>query len=467
MKKLLFTFAFLLFTFYLFAQADLGLPVATGKGGAANGIVKDWECIGINPANLGWENNYRFSISPLIFGISIQSKALDYATIKQAALDPNKKFTKEEKQNYVTLFSKDDGLNLQSNINWLAFSFAIPKVGGFALNLRDRSFGHISLNPNASDVLFNGTSAKIFKDTSTYTKLMSEIFDGTRISFMDYRELNLSYGRKLFGIGGTKDSSAVSVYGGFGFKYLWGMANFEMIAENGKLNRHSSMSSKFGIDYRNMKNFTPENSTGMFDAVGSGTAWDFGAGIGIRKMKITFSATDIGKINWGHNVLVAVDIPMPDTSKMNYSGIESWNILEQVNKMFNDSGIVQFKSGSDYETELSSKLRIGAGYQFSKWIVVGADMIMPMNDNPTNLSKAYYALGTEIGLASNFKFSFGFTGNSQYKFAMPFGVTIGRFAKIFEIRVATNDILTHITKGAEPNISIALSLFRFNLEPKK
>lgn len=86
-------------TSYLsFSQIDMGLPVATGKGGAANGIVKDWECIGINPANLGWENNYKFSISAVIFGISAQSKALDYNQMKNAILHPGDTFSKADKK---------------------------------------------------------------------------------------------------------------------------------------------------------------------------------------------------------------------------------------------------------------------------------------------------------------------------------------------------------------------------------
>ena len=84
-----------------------------------------------------------------------------------------------------------------------------------------------------------------------------------------------------------------------------------------------------------------------------------------------------------------------------------------------------------------------------------------------NLKHAYFALGTEIELASNLKFSFGVAGNSTYKFSIPFGVTLARFFKICELRLATNDILTYISPGANPNISLAFSLFRFNVEGKK
>jgi len=461
-----------LFPFFLFSQIDMGLPVATGKGGAANGIVKDWECIGINPANLGWENNYKFSISAMIFGISVQSKALDYGQLKEAITNSEQTFDSTAKRNFAELFTTQDGLNLQSNIDWLTFSFAIPKVGGFAMNIRDRSFAHVTLNENAADILFNGMDAAIFQPSNwnqldSIDKIISHVFDGSKISYLHYRELNLAYGAKLFGIGGTKDSSAVSFYGGVGFKYLWGLGNFEMIAEKGVLTGRSALSSKYGVDYGNIQNFTPETSSGIFPSVGGGTAFDLGLGVGIGKMKITFSAVDMGKIKWNKNVLVAVDTLMPDTSQFNFGGINSWNMAEQANQMFNDSGLIEFKPGPAYSTDILSKFRIGVGYQFTKRIVAGADMVLPMSDNPANLEKAFFAVGTEIGLANNFFVSMGFSGNANYGFSIPFGITLGRFAKILEVRVATNDILTYFTHGRNPNVSLAFSLFRFNAATKK
>lgn len=447
----------------------MGLPVATGKGGAANGIVKDWECIGINPANLGWENNYKFSISTMIVGISAQSRALDYNQLKNAIIHPKDTFSKDDKKVFAELFTDKDGLNLQSNLNWLTFSFVIPKVGGFAMNVRDRSFGHIRLNKYAADILFNGTDASIFDSTAFWLqpdpqKTISTVFSGSKIGYLHYREMNFAYGTKILGIGGTKDSSAISVYGGIGFKYLWGMGDFEMSADNGVLTGHSALSSKYGIE---VKDFNPENTSGLFPSAGAGTAFDLGMGVGIGKMKITLSVVDMGKIRWDKNVLVAQDTVLPDTSQFNFQGINSWDMTQYANTMFNDSGMVEFKPGNPYSTVLPSKLRFGIGYQISKRMVVGADMVMPMSDNPTNLETAFFAVGTEIGLASNFLFSVGISGNSNYGFSLPFGITLGRFAKILEVRVATNDLLTYFSHGRNPNISLAFSLFRFNADTKK
>ncbi len=446
----------------------MGLPSATGKGGAANGVLYDWECIGINPSNLGWEKNHKFSISAMIFGISAQSKALDYGQLKKAIIHPTDSFSSADKKVFADLFTDKDGLNLQSNINWLTFSFAIPKVGGFAMNVRDRTFGRVRLNKNAADILFLGIDAPIFDNpVALMNDSISKILGGSKIGYLHYREMNFAYGTKIIGFGGTKDSSKVSVYGGIGFKYLWGMGNFEMIADNGVLTGRSAFTSKYGINYENIENFTPENTSGLFPSAGNGTAFDVGMGIGIGKMKITFSAVDMGKITWNKNVLVAQDALLPDTSQFNFAGINSWDMTQQTSNMFNDSGIVKFNPGKSYETQLPSKLRFGIGFQFTKRIVAGADVVMPLSDNPTNLQEAFYAVGTEMELASNFKIAFGFSGNPTYGFSLPLGVTLGHFLKIMEVSIATNDILTYFSHGSNPNISLSLSLFRFNVDKKK
>lgn len=468
MKKIFFTSAVCLFTSAAFSQVDLGLPSATGKGGAATGILYDWECIGINPANLGWENNHRLSISTMIFGISAQSAALDYTQLKNAIMNPDEKFTAADKQNYAAAFSQAEGLNLQSNMNWFTFSFRVPKVGGFAMNLRDRTAGHIKLNKNAAEILFMGDQAPIFKDTAFWLqpnpeKTVGKVYEGSEVGYMHYRELNLSYGAKLFGIGGTKDSSKVSVYGGVGFKYLWGMGNFEMEASNGVFTGHSALSSKYGIDYGTVNNFSPDKSA---STAGSGSAFDIGAGVRIGKIQIALSAVDMGKITWDKNVLVVNDTILDST--LVTQGLNSWNVTGQASQMFSaDSGMMEFKPGPAYETQMLSKFRLGVGFQISKRMVAGADLVLPMSDNPSNLAGAFFAAGTEIYLADNFAFSIGFAGNSTYKFAMPFSVTFGRFFKICELRIATNDILTYLSPGAGPNLSLSLSLFRFNLDAKK
>ena len=462
MKNLFVSVVYCLLSTLLFAQVDMGLPSVTGKGGAANGVSKDWECIGINPSNLGWKKNHDFSMSFLLGGLSVQSRALDYKQLENAITHPSDTFSKADKKLFADLFTCQDGLNMQTNLVWLTFSFKVPKAGAFAVNVRDRTFGHVTLSKNSADVLFNGMNAAIFKDTLNFIKNISTLFDSTRIGYMRYREMNFAWGTKLFGIGGTPDSSAVSFYGGLGFKYIWGLGNFETIVENGVLTGHSSLSSKSGVNYGTIKNFNPEET----GSAGNGTAFDLGMGIGIGKVKFTLSAVDMGKITWDKNVLVADDTLLPKPSQFNFAGINSWNMAEQGSHLFNDSGIVHFKPGAAYSTPLLSKFRLGMGVEFSRRFVMGADLVLPMSDNPSNLENAFFAFGMEIELATNLAVSIGVAGNSNYGGSMPFGLKLGHFFKIMEVRVATNDLLTYISPGKNPNISLAMSLFCFNYDKK-
>lgn len=462
MKQLWLTFVLLFCSSYLFSQIDLGLPAATGKGGVANGILYDWECIGINPSNLGWEQNHSFSLTAGIFGISAQSAALNFKQLKAAILSPGDTFSLADKKQFASLFTNKDGINLQSNLTWLAFSFSIPKLGGFAVNLRERTFAHVRLNENAADMLFLGKEAPIFKTPLSYTKNISSIIDGSIASYMHYRELNVAYGTKLLGLGGKGDSSIVSVYGGIGLKYLWGLGNFEVSMDNGAFIGHSSLSSKYGVNYGNVKNFNPESTAGVFPSVGNGTAIDLGIGIKIKKMKITVSAIDLGHITWSKNVLEARDTLLPDTSKFKFGGINSWDMVSHANQLFTDNGLIKFKPGSSYSTPLPSRIRMGIGYQFTKRFLAGADVVLPINNNNANLNNPYVAVGTQTTLASNFIFSIGLAGNSTYGLSIPCGVTLGHFFKILEVSVATNDILTYIAPGNNPNISLAVGVIRIN-----
>ncbi|MFI5164804.1 MAG: DUF5723 family protein, partial [Bacteroidia bacterium] len=468
MKKLLLTFNLFLLSSLLFAQADLGLPSATGKGGVANGVAKDWECIGVNPANLGWESNHKFSISAVIIGISIQSSALNYSQLMNAYLHKSDGFSASEQRNFANTFTDKDGLKLQGNSDWFTFSLTFPKIGGFAMNVRDRLFATVHLNQNAADILFLGSNAPIFQTPSGYTQNMSTILNGTNVSYMHYREVNFDYGVKVLGIGGTKDSSAISIYAGIGFKYLWGLGNMNLSAENGQLTGNAAFSNSYGIDYGTIPSFTAQSATGIFPSVGTGSALDLGFGIGIgTKMKITFSATDIGQITWNKNTLTTQDALLPDTSKLNFHGINSFNIPKQASALLSDSGIVKVKQGTSYTTVLPSLYRMGIGYQFTKRFLMGADIVMPLNNHPENLQNAYYAVGAQVELAKNLILSFGLAGNSDYGLSIPLGVTLKHVFKIMEVGLATNNILPYITHENSPNISFARSFLRFDLDRKK
>src|SRR5665213_568436 len=137
MKKFLVLFG-IAASLQLTAQIDLGIPASTGKGGVATAMMRNWEAIGVNPSNLGWNDNYKFSMTVLNVGLAAQSSALDFSSLKHAMLHPNDTFSVADKQNYSKLFTNPDGFNMTGDINWIATSVYFPKIGGLAFNVRDR-----------------------------------------------------------------------------------------------------------------------------------------------------------------------------------------------------------------------------------------------------------------------------------------------------------------------------------------
>lgn len=466
MRKTLTLFAAVL-TLSAAAQIDLGLQPAMGKGGASTAILRNWEAIGINPANLGWKENYLFSAGIFNFGISAGSKALDAEQLRHALQNPEDTFTTADKQKYAAIFTTPDGLNLQGNVTYGAISFATPKLGGIAVNLRDRAYAHIGLNHNAADILFNGQHAALFQDSTTYTKSIGEILDSTNVSFMAYRELNIAYGRKLLGFGedaedGEKESA---LYGGVGFKMIWGMAHCDARAENKVLNGHASISTAYGVNYGAVQNFNPQQTDQLFNSVGSGMGIDAGLSLMLKqKFRFGLAITDIGSIKWGNNLLIATDTTMTPLDTTN-NGINSFNLASQGEFAFANNGIFNYGPGPDYKTSLPTRFRLGAGVKLER-LEIAADAVFPVNDQSVNLSAPYFALGAEYNFLGYVKLSAGVSGNADWGLSVPVGVNVG-IGGVVETGVATGDLLSLFGSSENPNLSVGFFVLRVNIKKPK
>ncbi len=465
--KIILLFLSLVLTAPVYAQIDMGVPSATGRGGSATAVAKNWEALGINPSNLGWNSNYKFSMSIGSFGITAQSRALDFPTLKNAFLHPSDTFTTAEKQNYADLFTNPEGFNMTANVTWIAASLYLPKLGGLAFNVRDRAYSHVGLNHNAADILFNGRNADIYQDSSVYSKNISTVFDGCNMTYLHFREANLAYGRRVakYGTEDADGNPAIQVFAGAGIKFIWGLANMNAKIENGAITGQSSFSTNYGINYGNIQNFTPEKTTSIFNNVGTGVGFDFGGSV-ILKNKFRFAAavTDIGTISWTNNVLIASDTTMPHLDSTN-NGMNSWQMGDQAGFLFNDNGFMNYTAGNDYKSSLPTRLRLGFGMSIGKRIDLGADLVIPMNKTLYNLSNPFIAVGADIKIVEVLKVNFGVSGSADLGWNLPLGLTLGPLGP-FELGIATGDILTFIDKSRNPNISICMGFLRLNIGDK-
>lgn len=461
--KQLFTTFLLVCTFAANAQIDMGVPAAAGKGGTATAMIGNYECIGINPSNLGWRDNYKFSFTIANVGLAAQSRALDFPTLRNALVHPNDTFSMAQKDAYAAQFATPEGFNFNANINWFAASIYFPKFGGLAINIRDRAFAHVTLSQTAADILFKGVNSSIYLDSTAYGQNMSSVLDGTSMTMLHYRELNLTYGRKLFGLGTKTESGEqpIEFFGGVGFKMLWGLGNMDVKIGDGSLFGHTSLTTTYNVDYGDIKNFTAEKSASMFNSVGSGTAIDFGfSAIINEKIRAAISFTDIGSIKWAENTLLASDTLMPSLDSTS-TGFDSWNMSQQASFFIGD--FMKYESGAGYSTPLPGRMRLGYGMKLGERVNVGMDVVVPLNKSLYNIQSPYIAVGGEIKIAEILRFHVGFAGNKEIGWNVPAGITLGPLG-FLEIGLATGDVLTYFAKTDNPNMSFALGVIRFNFK---
>lgn len=447
------------------AQIDMGVPAAAGKGGTATAMIGNYEAIGINPSNLGWRDGYKFSFTVANVGLSAQSRAIDFPTLKNAFLHPQDTFTQAQKDDFALRFATPDGFNFNANVNWFAASIYFPKFGGLAINIRDRAFAHVTLSQTTADIMFNGVNAPQYQDSSYYNQAMSEFLDGTRLTVLHYREVNIAYGRKLFGFGTKEEDGTqpIEFFGGIGFKLIWGLGNIDVKIDDGILVGHSSMSTKYEINYGDIQNFTPQKSAQLFNSVGSGNAIDFGFSAVINeKHTAAFSITDMGKITWNENLLQANDTIMPTLDSTN-TGFNSWDLNSQASFFMGD--FFSYDPGQSYVVNLPGKMRVGYSMKVNENIKIGFDAVVPLNQTLYNIQSPYIAVGGEIKIGSVIRMHAGFAGNKEIGWNVPVGLTLGPLG-FFELGLATGDVLTYFAKSDNPNMSFAMGVVRFNFGEK-
>ena len=179
-KVLLAATALLAGHFTAFAQSESSSYSVVSRGGVQNTFVHDFQAIGINPANLGRSSSL-VSFSVAEFGGFYSSQAFTRKTLKNAIkLTSDTGIGMEERMELARAFTSDNVLNLGADVNTLAISVSVPKIGGFAVSNRQRMLGHVGFNKNFSELLFLGQDASMFSEEEPdETLFVSEIFDGS------------------------------------------------------------------------------------------------------------------------------------------------------------------------------------------------------------------------------------------------------------------------------------------------
>ncbi len=463
----------LIAVFFLFSTAYYNLQGQTLSGaftvtgaGYSTAVVTDYQCVGLNPANLGWKRNNHFV--NVGFGeadISIYSEPLKRSFVNDL-FSSDKTFTKEERDQAVANFTGTK-LQFEGSISGFGMSFQDEKIGGFGFTVKERFVWDSQLNEESADILFRGYHSTYFDSLSvdpvtgdttgwaTTAKTVEDLFEGTHLDMLWFREYNFSYGRAIL----NKDN--FSLYGGIGIKYIKGYSVFNYSYTGGQIRAYSALNPVLGVDYDEPSPSKINND--QYQSVGSGFGFDIGvSALIMKKIRIALAVTDIGSIKWDGNVYEGENALLTDIET---AGIENYNIFDlQDNVALDNLKWGGWEGLENRTTKLPLNFRAGGAFLLNKKFEFGTEFYVPMNETPGAYDKVVFGIGTRITPIKWFRASVGMVTGGETGTNIPMGLTVMPFNNdsfTWEVGIAVRDITTYF-KQDKPTVSFALGLLRFS-----
>lgn len=465
----------------LFSQTEASDFARIGFSSFLTPVVSDYQCVGINPANLGFvpqtdlyelatpmgggierrRRSVAFSIAE--GGVSLHSDALR----RQGLLDmitqtSSGSFTEADKLKAAEAFI-DKGVRFNADIFILGAAYQSQSWGGVAFAVRERIAGTYVFSEAASKLAFEGRYFDYFDsvavnwagDTVGYSsnpKTYSELFDGTRLSTLWFRDISVSYGIEIY-----KNDEA-RVYVGATGKYLMGYAYIDAFVEGGALSARSAVSPILGVTYgkATTPSFIPGNE---FVPVGDGFGFDLGVTFAYEKFTLGMSVVDIGEIRWDGNVFNAKDTIL---NGMSSTGFDSYNIFEEAQKITGEGNYFKWEGLEAAPSTLPSRFRVGASYDWSSKWRFGVDAVFPFNSAAGALGEPLISAGADWRPVPWLRVGAGIAGGGDMGFTMPIAATFSLFGGVWELGFQSRDIVTYLTEDS-PVMSLVLGLARIRL----
>ncbi|MCB9197350.1 MAG: hypothetical protein H6600_02755 [Flavobacteriales bacterium] len=477
-----------------FGQYEISSFTSTGRGGATS-FVTDYQAVGINPANLGWdaefeEKHFTMGLTEMTF--SLYSEALTKQELRTEFGDIIKNrstanWTIDEKRMAGRDFA-NSGLAMNMDLGSFGFAYNSEKLGGIAFRMNDNFNAYMRLNNTVSDMLFMGKFSNYFDtlvyvdpstgDTSRFANydiqdqdsinnvaygfanipsMIGEIMNGSQFRASWTREYNLSYGRKIFG----KDD-VFEIFGGIGLKYVQGFAMMDVKSEDNTLYAFSAITPFFNIDYGNASSQNPSTvaqSGALPKGVGRGFGMDLGLDFLIKnKLKIALAITNIGSMSWTGNVYSMKDTLVVNT---NSEGLNNYNVLQTFTNLSGEDGMFQWEGERELVQKMNINFRFGSSLLIGEIAQVGIDIIMPVNhESPASLEKAIIGFGGDIKPIPWLRLSAGFMTGGNYDFSIPLGLTVVTNNGTWEAGIASRDAITFFTQNG-PTLSLSTGFMRF------
>lgn len=447
---------FLLYFPIVYSQSvgSIGLSDAHSLGMAGTYVLsaKGLYSIGINPANLNYENQKNVElILPLPFPrISVKAGTnfltideynyfFGYSTINEQGDKVGRYLTEDDKNRLKNLFKDGGSISVENYVQ--LFGFAVTpskKIGTIAFVIGDV----VSAN-----IIFPNTIIELAVDGNKLNSVYN--FSQTDLKSWWIRKYSFSYSNSLKIISGIKELTfGISANYIQGFSYLSiDKVNTEILTDNNyniignsSFLAHSAFSPDFGVNYEFDAVPDRETSWSAFPKpAGTGIGIDFGFVLKLNNSwALGISITDLGIINWNQNVAeYQTNSPVYLDDLTNQSSVDS--LIDLLSG--NNSG----KIISSIKTNLASALHCGLSFQTENILggtlpgkmLFEIDYNKGFNNMPGNSINDRLSFGIDWVMSGLFSLQTGvsFGGIDKFNWGLGFGFDFN----ILEINVGTPD----------------------------
>ncbi len=461
MKKTLLTLCFALVTLAIHGQMyfDDGRVVYSGDSTTEGRYLS----LGINPANLGRVTGTRKGGTLLQIGGNFYSNGLDLGQVIDLSLtsqiiDPDLA-TQLVSQN--ALPTEDFSYEGNLDVNWLAYSFANPTLGGIAFSVQDRWASTSAIPNDLLGLLLQGTESPAVQQANSRDDLLG-IGDGTLATYSHIRSARIGYGRMLARVRGGNGkgeyrNELFRLYGGVGIQVLWGIGFFNGQIENGRFSSTSSFSDLYRINYAGFDIQDPTTQRQLLSSSGQGFAFDLGLGLDIGdKISIGASVVDVGSLTWDENVLATSADFGAILDSVGQGLIQSYELSQEIGNLY---ALVEQSPDPAITTLLNAQTRLNVAYRITERMRLGADLVMPMRSgNPETIDVEAATLTGSFSWSIVPRFiylSSGFIYNGNFGTRWPLALSVN-LGGATTLNVSTADLLT-LVSGREPLASLTIS----------
>ena len=472
---------FALFSVNASGQSETSDFARIGHAAFLSTTVSDYQCVGINPANLGFvpltdifelatpmeggiERRRRdFTFTLLEGGVSAHSDALGRGGLFDLIFqEGGVTFSAAQKTAAAKAFS-GNGVRINADVFVVGAAVQSQHFGGFALTIRERATGTFVFNDEASKLIFEGRTSGYFDsvavnfngDTigfSTNPQYFSKLFNGSVLSMLWFREYAASYGVKIL------DIKPVKLYVGATLKYLESYAYLDARVENGTFNARSALSPFFDINYG--KATTPSAIPGTSLApVGLGWGLDVGATMEIGDWTMSASVADLGKLVFDGNVFNAYDTILNGLSS---TGFDNYNIFEEAQKITGDGEFFKWSGLQTADTELPTRFKAGVSYFYNYRWRFGVDMAASVNKAAGSIEQPIFSGGADYRITPWCTLGMGIGAGSNMGFFVPVSAVFSIFNGTWEIGLSSRDLITYLV-SKQPVVSLAVGFLRFRM----